>query len=183
MSVARAELWVRRGVASVVAVLSFGIFVPVGGLFYVFLLARATISLTLASFISAMTGQTLSANVQDLLHHSVSFYPNGLLIIWNTCGAIWRGENVGGLKQRYDSITLLTNVILAILFFAVLGSILNALGWTGIRVPAIFRWFFGTPILLLLTLALIGIVTLMFWSVLKDSWRRLWTPPNKRSPD
>jgi hypothetical protein len=38
---------VRRVMAVLVAGLSLMIFVPVGGFFYVFLLARATISLTL----------------------------------------------------------------------------------------------------------------------------------------
>jgi hypothetical protein len=179
VSIASAELWVRRVVAIIVTTLSFAIFLPIGGFFYVFLLARATISLTLASFLSAMTSAPLSANVEHLLQHSVSFFPNGLGIIWNAGRAIWRGENFGSSDLRHDSLTLLTNVILAILFFIVLMLLLNALGWSGVRVPAILSWFLGTPILLLLSIALIGIVVVIFWQVFQDSWKRLWSPGTK----
>lgn len=172
MNTARAEALIQKVVAILVAVLSFTVFIPVGGLFYIFLLVRATVSLTLSSFISAMTGIAISANVQQLLHHSVSFFPTGLAIIWSASKAIWRGENFGSSERRSDSLTLLTNIILAILFFVVLTMILNALGWSGIRVSAIISWFFGTPILLLLFLALLAIAYVWVRPVLNEALRR-----------
>lgn len=177
---AKVEFFVRRAVAILVAALSFAIFVPVGGFFYVFLLARATISLTLASFISAMTGAALTANVEHLLIQSVSFFPTGLSIIWRVSSSIWRGENFGSLEQSYDAATILTNVLFAIIFFLVLTTLLRAIGWSGFGAPAIFAWLVGTPILVVLMIALVGIFILPFWPVLNDSWRRFWSSTQEK---
>jgi len=170
-----AAKWIRRAVAVIVAIFSLLIFLPVGGFFYVFLLTRATISLTLASFLSAMTGQVLSSNVEALLQQSVSFFPTGLNIIWEITQAIWDGKTIGNVQQRVDTITLLTNIVLAILFFVVVMLILEAIGIPGIRVGAIFRWFFGTPILFVLFLALAALIAFVVWQVGKDAWRQYWT--------
>ena len=165
--------WIRRGVAIFVAFLSFAIFLPVGGFFYAFLLARATISLTLASFLSAMTSRPLNLDVQYLLQQSVAFYPTGLSIIWSASQSIWKGENVANSERKFDSIALLTNIILAMLFFILVMLFLEAVGLSTVRVPAILGWFFGTPVLLLLFVGLMVVVGFIAWPILKDSWRQL----------
>jgi hypothetical protein len=183
MRMATVELWVRRAIAVLVAGLSLIIFGPVGGFFYVFLLTRATISLTLASFISAMTGAPVSANVQRLLHQSVSFFPTGLKIISDVSSAIWRGDNFGDSARRYDPASILTNVMLAIIFFVVLATMLRALGWSGLGAPAILGWLFSTPILLVISLALVAIFVVALWPMFLVSWRRFWRSnarPNKQ---
>jgi hypothetical protein len=155
----------------------------VGGFFYIFLLARATISLTLASFISAMTGAPVSANVQQLLHQSVSFFPTGLKIISDVSSAIWRGESFGSSEQRYDAAAILTNILLTIIFFVVLITLFRALGWSGFGTPAILGWLFSAPILLIIGLALVAIFAVALWPMLLESWRRLWrsgAPENKQ---
>jgi len=162
--------------AILVAVLSLIIFCPVGGFFYVFLLARATISLTLASFISAMTGTEINANITKLLEQSVSFFPNGFAVILKVSSAMWRGDNFGNSRKRYDAASILTNVLLAIIFFVVLATLLRALGWSGFGAPAILGWLFGTPILLIICFALVAIFAVALWPMLLNSWRRFWRP-------
>jgi hypothetical protein len=97
------------------------------------------------------------------------FFPAGLSIIWNASRAIWNGENFGNSEQRYDSVTVLTNVVLSILFFIVLMAILKTLGLS------VFAWFFSAPILLLLVVALIAILAVPFLPTLRDYWRRYWS--------
>lgn len=167
-----AAKWVRRFVAIIVAVFSFAIFVPVGGFFYVFLLTRSTVSLTLASFLSAMTGRPLAANIQGLLHHSVSFFPTGLEIIWAACRSIWLGESNGQRTAQFDAITLLTNVILAILFFVIVMAFLDTVGMPVLPLSRIFGWLFGTPTIALLLLAGLGLVGFFVWHIFRDSWRQ-----------
>jgi hypothetical protein len=176
------ELWVRRAMAVLVAALSLIIFVPVGGFFYVFLLARATISLTLASFIAAMTGTEINANVHKLLEQSVSFFPTGFTVIVKVSSAMWRGDDFGNSRKRYDAASILTNVLLAIIFFAVLMTLFRALGWSGFGMPAILAWLFSTPILLVIGVALVAIFAVALWPMLLNSWRQFWRsrPPEKK---
>jgi hypothetical protein len=177
-----AAKWIQRGVAIFVALFSFAVFLPVGGFFYIFLLTRATISLTLASFLSAMTNKPLTFNVQHLLHQSVSFFPAGLSIIWEAAQLIWNGENVASSEPKFDSIALLTNIILALIFFILVMIFLEAVGLPGVRVPAILAWFFGTPILLLIFIGFTVIVSFIMWPILKDSWRQLSSGTIRSSP-
>jgi len=83
------ELWIRRAIVSLAWLLSSVIFLVLGGLVYVFMIALATIALTLANFIAAMTGTSISGNVRQSLRQSILFFPSGFGTIWDAARAAW----------------------------------------------------------------------------------------------
>ena len=127
--------FIQRLVAVIAGLISFGIFIPIGGAFYAFLLFRATITLALASFLAAMsTSHQINQNTQIILRQSIYFFPRGLSAIYNVCKDIWNGQAAGNTNQnlRMDTGTLINNLFLAIIFFAAFSAILYATGLSAI---------------------------------------------------
>jgi hypothetical protein len=106
---------VRRAVAILIALFSYAMFIPVGGVFYIFLLIRATTALSVALFLAAMRmSGTVSSETSLLLHQTISFFPQGISIIWNIASKIWHGT-VESDETGLDSTYLITHVILALI--------------------------------------------------------------------
>jgi hypothetical protein len=129
-----------------------------------------------------MTGTEINTNIHSMLEQSVSFFPTGFTVIVRVSSAMWRGVDFGNSKKRYDPASILTNVLLAIIFFVVLMTLLRALGWSSFGAPAILAWLFSTPILLIICVALVAIFGVALWPMFLDSWRRFWRsrPPEKK---